>query len=27
MGCGKKAPRQELRRLVVSGAGEVSVDV
>ena len=27
MGCGKKAPKQELRRLVVGGAGEVSVDV
>ena len=26
VGCGKKAPRQELRRLVVGGAGEVSVD-
>ena len=26
MGCGKKAAKQELRRLVVSGAGEVSVD-
>jgi len=26
MGCGRKAPRQEFRRLVVSGAGEVSVD-
>lgn len=27
LGCGKKAPKQELRRLVVSEAGEVSVDV
>lgn len=27
MGCGKKAPKQELQRLVVGGAGEVSVDV
>ena len=26
VGCGKKAPRQELRRLVVSGEGQVSVD-
>jgi len=27
LGCGKKAPKQELRRLVVSEVGEVSVDV
>ena len=26
VGCGKKAPRRELRRLVVSEAGELSVD-
>jgi uncharacterized protein len=26
MGCGRKAAKQELRRLVVSGDGEVSVD-
>lgn len=26
MGCGKKAPRRALRRLVVSGEGEVVVD-
>jgi len=27
MGCGRKASRQELRRLVVSGDGQVSVDL
>jgi len=26
MGCGRKAAKQELRRLVVGGGGEVSVD-
>ncbi|HEY8209213.1 MAG TPA: YlxR family protein [Myxococcaceae bacterium] len=26
VGCGKKAPRQELRRLVVNEVGEVAVD-